>query len=115
MSPAITITASNSDSCRLSSVCAMALSISRDWGDRQIISAVERYGRSIATAIRLLQKRSRKLALLLSDNKGKQTNVVSGKLAIASATRNPGNQKNFWIPAFAGMTDGGPADLFCEL
>jgi hypothetical protein len=32
--------------------------------------------------------------------------VIPGKLAIASATRNPGKIKNFWIPAFAGMTVG---------
>jgi hypothetical protein len=30
--------------------------------------------------------------------------VIPGKLAIASATRNPGKSKNAWIPAFAGMT-----------
>jgi len=29
--------------------------------------------------------------------------VIPGKLAIASATRNPGF-KEIWIPAFAGMT-----------
>jgi hypothetical protein len=29
--------------------------------------------------------------------------VIPGKLAIASATRNPGF-KQTWIPAFAGMT-----------
>jgi putative tryptophan/tyrosine transport system substrate-binding protein len=32
--------------------------------------------------------------------------VIPGKLAIASATRNPEKIKNFWIPAFAGMTVG---------
>jgi hypothetical protein len=30
--------------------------------------------------------------------------VIPGKLAIASATRNPGKLKNFCLPAFAGMT-----------
>jgi hypothetical protein len=32
--------------------------------------------------------------------------VIPGKLAIASATRNPGKSKKLWIPAFAGMTVG---------
>jgi hypothetical protein len=31
--------------------------------------------------------------------------VIPGKLAIASATRNPGSQKS-WFPAFAGVTGG---------
>jgi hypothetical protein len=30
--------------------------------------------------------------------------VIPGKLAIASATRNPGISKHFWMPVFTGMT-----------
>jgi hypothetical protein len=41
--------------------------------------------------------------------------VIPGKLAIASATRNPGISKNFWIPAAAGMTMGLLAHLLREL
>src|SRR5437870_4453336 len=41
--------------------------------------------------------------------------VIPAKLAIASASRNPGISKDFWIPAFAGMTDEDLNDLFNEL
>ena len=40
--------------------------------------------------------------------------VIPGKLAIASATRNLGIFKDFWMPAFASMTGRGDSDFFCE-
>jgi hypothetical protein len=42
----------------------------------------------------------------VSSNLLNNLGVIPGELAIASATRNPGKFKNFWIPAFAGMTVG---------
>ena len=40
--------------------------------------------------------------------------VIPGKLAIASATRNPG-KSSLWIPVFAGMTVESTVDFFCDL
>jgi hypothetical protein len=43
--------------------------------------------------------------------------VIPGKLAIASATRNPGisleahGNRPFWIPVFIGMTIGGGLNI----
>jgi hypothetical protein len=46
-------------------------------------------------------------------NQGSQhnSNVIPGKLAMASATRNPGVFKHFWIPVFTGMTTEGSVTL----
>jgi len=38
--------------------------------------------------------------------------VIPDKLAAASAIRNPGITKTFWMPAFAGMTVGEPQTCY---
>ncbi len=43
---------------------------------------------------------------VLNSTSGRSHNsiVIPGKLEIASATRNPGFFKEFWMPVFTGMT-----------